>query len=287
MAGPLRTVTIAARRGSAHSWRTMKRWVNFIIAERSVVTIILVNTAALLAMGFTVPGTQAHEVASWVDYGCVVYFSLETILKISTQGWKQYWSSGWNRFDFWVVLISCPILLKPMVELEALTAVLALRLGRLFRLFRVLRFIPNRDHLYLGIKRALRASVGVFLALLVINVVLSLGATQLFGKYAPEHFGDPLTSSYSLFRIFTIEGWYEIPDAIAERAPAAYAVLARVYFVGSVIIGGILGFSLANAVFVDEMTMDNTDEIERKVEQLLNEVRQLRTELGQTSDKLS
>jgi len=58
------------------------------------------------------------------------------------------------------------------------------------------------------------------------------------------------------------------------------AVLARVYFVMAVIIGGIIGLSLANAVFVDEMTMDNTVKLETKVDKLLDEVRALRTQLG-------
>jgi hypothetical protein len=35
----------------------------------------------------------------------------------------------------------------------------------------VLRFIPNLDHLVLGIRRALRASVGVFLGLFLINMI--------------------------------------------------------------------------------------------------------------------
>ncbi|MBW2278695.1 MAG: hypothetical protein JRF63_14485 [Deltaproteobacteria bacterium] len=57
-------------------------------------------------------------------------------------------------------------------------------------------------------------------------------------------------------------------------------MLARVYFVMAVIIGGIIGLSLANAVFVDEMTMDNTVKLETKVDKLLDEVRALRTQLG-------
>ena len=38
-------------------------------------------------------------------------------------------------------------------------------------------------------------------------------------------------------------------------------------------IGGILGLSLANAVFVDEMMMDNTEYLERKVDALTEEIR--------------
>ena len=270
----------------------MKRLADFITAERSVILVILVNTAALAVMGYTDPElsaasttehatSHAFVVARWVDYGCVIYFLVEALLKATAGGWKSYWSSGWNRFDFCIVLVSAPVLLSPVLDVGELGVVLALRLGRLFRLFRVMRFIPNREHLYLGVKRALKASIGVFLALLIVNVVLSLGATQLFGRLAPEYFGDPALSSYSLFRVFTVEGWYEIPDVIASRAAQpVIAGLARVYFMLAVLCGGILGLALANAIFVDEMTMDNNDDLETKVDALTAEIRALRADLS-------
>ncbi len=275
--------------------------VKLIIAERSVVTVIILNTLALSVMAFTDPdmvnpsdatlpspahwgahplGMLAYQLARWLDYVCVLYFVLETTLKVKEHGWRVYRQSGWNRFDFLIVLISAPVVLSPLFETHELSIVLVLRLGRLFRLFRLMRFIPNREHLYQGIRRALRASVGLFLALCLINVILSLGATQLFGKLAPEYFGNPALSTYSLFRVFTVEGWYEIPEAIAARAHPLVAMIARVYFMGAVLVGGILGLALANAVFVDEMTMDNNDDLERKIDALADEIRSLRAAIA-------
>ena len=202
------------------------------------------------------------------------------LIKVREHGFGTYLGNGWNRFDFLVVIISIPVLLRPFIDLPDTGIILTLRLGRLFRLFRVMRFIPNREHLYTGIKRALRASVGVFLAILLLNIILALGATELFGEFDPEHFGNPLMSSYSLFQVFTVEGWYEIPATIAAAADAQgkpwMGVLARLYFLGSVTVGGLLGLALANAVFVDEMMEDNNDELEQKVDTLTEEVRALR-----------
>jgi voltage-gated sodium channel len=254
----------------------MKRLSKPLTAESLVVSIIVLNTAALVVMGYAEHETPWAEVARWVDYGCVCYFSLETLLKVRAEGWRAYWHSRWNRFDFVVVVASSPVLLLPLFDVQGLATLLVLRLSRLFRLFRVLRFIPNREHLFLGIKRALKASVGVFLALIVLNIAISIGATHLFGRYLPEHFGNPLLSSYTIFRVFTVEGWSAIPDAIAANAPPAIGVLARIYFVATVLAGGILGLSLANAVFVDEMTVDNTRDVEAKLDELLREVRELR-----------
>ncbi|MCP4200010.1 MAG: ion transporter [Proteobacteria bacterium] len=230
----------------------MKRVVDFIIAEITVVTFILINTVALVGLSMY-PITERYGTIWFaIDYGCVIYFIIEAALKIRRFSWSDYWESGWNRFDFIIVIISLPALLTPIIDLQAFSIILILRIGRLFRLFRLMRFIPNRVHLAAGISRALKASLGVFVALVLVNIMFSVGASLLFRDLAPEYFGSPMLSMYSFFKIFTVEGWYEIPDLLASRADSqAWAVFARVYFVLSVLIGGILGLSLANAVFVN------------------------------------
>jgi voltage-gated sodium channel len=258
----------------------LTRVVDFLIGEPLVVAAILVNTTAIFVLGFVDIGSDTARVCLIVEFICVLYFLLEAYLKSRSWGWSTYWAGGWNRFDFIVVACSLPALTSPFLELELLAWTPILRVGRLFRLFRLMRFIPNRDHLMAGVARALRASIGVFFALVLIDLVLALGATMLFGPYAPEYFGDPLLSLYSMFKVFTVEGWYEVPDLLSERGDPALGWLARMYFVVSVLVGGILGLSLANAVFVDEMTMDNTAKLERRVEDLHLEVRGLREQLA-------
>lgn len=235
-----------------------QRLIRRLLSERVVLGAIVVNALALTVLASVPEGSLAAEIAHTVDLACVLFFVAEAGLKIDQLGWRGYWSSSWNRFDLVVVLLSTPMLLSPWIDLHEFAVVLLLRLGRLFRLFRLLHFIPNRERLLGGIKRSLKASVGIVLALALLCVILALGATFLFGRLAPELFGNPALSVYSLFRVFTIEGWYEIPELLASRADhPLWIVLARVYFAGAVLSGGILGLSLANAVFVDEMMMDN------------------------------
>jgi voltage-gated sodium channel len=265
----------------------MSRITSFLISDRTVMAAIVLNTVALFLHEMAGKGTSARAVWFWVDYICVVFFLVEALIKVRRLGWSSYWTSWWNRFDFTVVVLSLPALLGPVMDSSDFAFILVLRLGRLFRLFRVLRFIPNLEHLAEGIQRALRASVGVFLALFLIILILAVGATLLFRDVDPEDFGNPVVSAYSIFKVFTVEGWHEIPEELEERAhdnehiddPRSFAVAVRLFFVAAVFIGGILGLSLANAVFVDEMMMDNTDELERKVDALTEEVRALRAAL--------
>jgi voltage-gated sodium channel len=244
----------------------MRRFVDRLVSDRLVMAVIVLNATALVLHEMAAPDTGWAHLWFWIDYVCVVFFLVEALVKIRRDGWQRYWANGWNKFDFTVVVVSLPALLGPFFNVSRFAFILILRLGRLFRLFRVLRFIPNLDHL--------------------VNLILAVMATLLFRDLDPEHFGDPISSGYSIFQVFTVEGWNDIAENLEQRAEDADATNSkllvagtRVFFVAAVLIGGILGLSLANAVFVDEMMMDNTEILERKVDTLTEEVRRLREDL--------
>ena len=262
-------------------------WLRFTIHDRTVSYMIILNTLALFFDAFPSINRLTHGIITSVDIFCSAYFVLEICIKVYLMGFKTYWKSGWNRFDFFVVLASLPSLVGVIWDLKAFSALLLLRVCRLIKFFRLLRFTPNGEMIWAGILRSLKASVSVFLALLLLNLLFAMGATFLFGELAPEYFGDPLVSSYSLFKVFTIEGWYEVPDLLYARTGAAnWTLVLRGYYVLAVVIGGLLGFALANAVFVDEMTADNTNYVEYLVEELGKSQEKFRTEVHTEQMKL-
>ena len=84
-------------------------------------------------------------------------------------------------------------------------------------------------------------------------------------------------AAYTVFQLFTVEGWNEVADVIANNTADEMQVgFSRFFFVLIVLIGGIFGMSLANAVFVDEMTMDNNKELEKKIDKLQAEITRIR-----------
>lgn len=244
-------------------------------------TVIVVNALTLFLYAFPNAPAAGRTALFWLDYACTVFFVIEIIIKVSLWGWPAFWQEPWNRFDFIVVLFSLPFLLTvfSFFSLETFSSVLLLRLGRLFRIGRVFQFIPREEKIRQGIARALRASVGLFLALSVYVLCLSILSYYAFHGYAPGYFGNPLLAIYSTFQVFTVEGWQTVPNAIAENAPPLVGGLARFYFAFTVLTGGILGLSLANAVFVDEMIIDNTHDLEDDVAHLQE---QLKHSLEQT-----
>ena len=116
------------------------------------------------------------------------------------------------------------------------------------------------------------------IGLFVILIVFSIVTTFLFGHLAPTYFGNPGLSVYSLFRLFTIEGWYEMPEAIAANGGQTMAVFARIYFSILLFSGGIIGMSLVNSIFVDAMAADNNDEVLEKLSQLEEKIDKIITE---------
>ena len=98
---------------------------------------------------------------------------------------------------------------------------------------------------------------------------------SLFGDLAPDYFGNPGISIYSIFRLFTIEGWYELPDTIAQNGGEAWGLFARCYFSVLLFMGGIIGMSLINSIFVDAMAEDNNDDVLEKLNKIELQLKEL------------
>ncbi len=251
--------------------------------ERVILLAIILNAVVIFLLYF--PELRYNRWLLMIDHLFIGFFIVEVIVKLSILKPKSYFGGAWNRFDFFVTIGSLPVFLEGLVTVSDAAALLVLlRLFRLIRLVRFLRFIPNIEQVVTGLGRALRASVFVLVALVFLNFLFAILTCHFYGDIVPEYFGDPLVSIYSIFQLFTLEGWYDIPAAIVENETAPLSVLGigltRLYFVVVVILGGIFGVSLANAVFIDEMMMDNTKDLEDKVDALTAEIRELRRSLG-------
>lgn len=259
--------------------RVDSRW-SRVVDERVVLAVIAFNMFVVFLRAFpAIHASPADPVLYALDYGCLVYFLIEIVLKVRLTGWHVFWNRHSNRFDFVIVVVSVPALLTPFMMMDDLSWLLVLRGFRLLRFIRVLRFIPHADRVWAGVLRALRASVGLIAALTLYNLVLGLMAARMFGDISPAHFGDPLISIYTIFKVFTVEGWFDVPDLVAQTHGPSVAWMVRAFFVFAVVTGGLLGLSLTNAVLVDEMVMDNTNELEEQVAALSTQLERMEAKI--------
>lgn len=238
--------------------------------ERFILLLITLNAVVIFLHGFEQEPTPLGKLLETADHALTILFLLEAVVKLAYLGWPAYFRDGWNRFDFTLVLLAMPSLIIWAFDLDAvkLQFLLIFRVLRVFKFFRVLKFIPDIDHLMAGIGRAARSSVIILMAFFIFNFIIAVLSFSFYGRLAPEYFGDPLISFYSTFKVFTVEGWYEIPDTIAERAGPTVALFTKMYFVVLLFGGGIFGLSLINSIFVDNMMSDNTNALEQQVERL-------------------
>lgn len=237
----------------------------FLCNEHNMLVAIVLNTIVMFFGGFW-PDSLLFELS---DAFFTLIFLCEAIAKNTKYGWKGYWQNGWNKFDFVVLVVALPTLASPFIEhTMATSTILALRSMRLFKSFKMLRFIPNILKLLRSIKLAFRASLLVFMAFAVLLIIFSILSSTIFGTVSPDNFGNPAISLYSIFRLFSIEGWYELPDSIAQKGSVAWGVFARCYFSILMFLGGIIGMSLINSIFVDAMAEDNNDEVLAKLKQI-------------------
>ena len=235
---------------------------------------IVVNALVITVLSF--PHLMSNGFLITIDTLFVLLFVLEAIVKISHYGLKNYFSDSWNIFDFSVVVLSLPAFLSLIMPFPDFSSVLLLRLLRLVRLIRFLDFIPHMRQLLKGLSRAFKASIFVLGALAAFNLLLGVVACNIFQEVSPKYFGDPILSSYTIFQMFTLEGWSQIAEELAEGINGKiWGGLARLFFVVVVISGGIFGLSLANAVFVDEMTIDNNEVLEEKIDELTQKIAEL------------
>lgn len=266
----------------------------FFLSERNMMVAILINAVIIFMLYF--PGWRHNSWLEFIDHLFIMFFLLEAVVKIYTLKPSPYFADAWNRFDLIIVLGSLPSLLVQVIPVPDTSLLIILRLFRLVRLIRFIRFVPHLSKVIAGLGRALQASVFVLLALLFLNLLLAIFTCHFYADIAPGYFGDPLIASYSIFQMFTVEGWNEIPAHIAEQLSkregesgifnTSFLIgMTRFYFVLVVLLGGVFGMSLANAVFVDEMTMDNNDALEDKIDGLQAEIQELKILLLEKDQK--
>lgn len=261
-----------------------KTWLaKFLLNDQLLLMVIIVNAVVI----FLEESGISNGFILLVDNTCTFLFLLEMIIKHVCYGFKGYWASRWNRLDGILVILSLPQLVLvffPEVGYD-LSSLLVFRLFRVFRMFRLVRFFPDVTALVKNLRLALRQTSAIFVAFFIIILVFGLLNCALFKSVAPDYFSTPMQSIYSVFRMCTIEGWYEIPDTIAENSSELLGYVVKLYFCIFLLIGGIIGMSLINSIFVDAMVSDNNDDVkaqlkdmEAKIDRLLEENVKLKSE---------
>lgn len=249
--------------------------------EHLILVVIIINAASIYAQA---SGYDPRWVEG-VDVACCMLFLIEMLVKQFHYGFRRYWRNSWNKLDGSLVIISLPSVLAFFMPtiLGSLNVLLVIRLLRIIRLFRVMHFFPSFPRVIGGLKRAMNDSYAILLSYVVVVVMWGLLNCSFFSEADPVRFGSPLLAIYSSFQICTVDGWYEIPNALAEYYGVTSSLLPhliRAWFCILLIAGGVIGMSFINSVFVDAMVEDNNDDVIKKLDELSKKVDELNRKLG-------
>jgi voltage-gated sodium channel len=239
--------------------------------RRLVIAAILANALILGLESF--PGIYAvhGKTLKAIDRGFLAFFVLELVLKLAAYR-GQFFRAPWNWFDALIVAAS-------LVPNAGAWSVL-----RVLRLFRLFSAVSSMRSVVEALLKALPGMGAIVAVLGVVFYVAAVAATQLFGRdpALAGLFGSLDRSTYTLFRVMTLDSWSEVSDATMARFPLAWA-----FFMPFIVLTSFAVLNLFIAVIVEALGAQKTAEglhpgpaTAEAIARLSNEIRDLRAELA-------
>lgn len=173
-----------------------------------------------------------------IDLGFIVFFTGELLLKLAAYR-LRFFRSGWNVFDFTIVVITL---------LPFLGNVSVLRALRILRVLRLISIVPQFRVVVGGFFHSLSGLAAVGGILIVMLYVFAVLGSKLFGDVTPELFGTLPRSLFTLFQVMTLEGWSEIAKQTMEHFPHSW-----IYFICFILLTTFTMLNLLIGVVVNSM----------------------------------
>ncbi|MEM8770601.1 MAG: ion transporter [Pseudomonadota bacterium] len=238
-----------------------------------IVVLILIVANAIILGAETFPNviSSVGPFLMEIDRFILYAFIAEIGLRIIAYG-PGYFRTGWNLFDFTIVLVSL---------LAATSGLAALRAFRVLRVLRVITVIPRMRVVVSALLDSLPgiASVGVVLALII--YVFAVIASNLYGADHPARFGDVFAAMYTLFQIMTLEGWPDIAARVGQTHPNSWF-----FFLSFVLLATFTMLNLFVAIVVRVVEEDSDpwfDDLIDGQKALTEEIAALRAEVAALS----
>lgn len=228
-------------------------------------SIIFVIVFAGLVIGLETYPSIVSSYGKWLNVLDVLILSIfivEILIKILAKGKNplQYFSDGWNVFDFLIVVVC----FLPVGG----TYIAVFRLVRILRVLRLVTAIPKLQLLVDALLKSIPSMSYVGILLMLHFYIYAVVGVFLFGKNDPLHFSNLQTSFFTLFKVVTLEGWIQIMNIqiygseTISSYPKDNVIIAPVYFISFIIFGTMIMLNLFIGVIINSM-----DEIRKEAEE--------------------
>jgi len=248
--------------------------------EKTIIGLIILNGVILGLETSSTVMQHYGKLLEWASDFILLVFILEALMKIIAVAprFSRYFGSGWNLFDFSVVVLS----LVPSTGEFAMIA----RLARLLRVMRLISTIPELRLIVTTLVRSLPGMMHVVLLMAVIFYIYAVAGFHLYNQHDPELWGTLGLSLLTLFRVVTLEDWTDVMYTAMEMHP-----LSWMFFVSFVVVGTFVIINLFIAVVLnnlDEAKQERLEELRQPVskDELLKELRQTQEMLQKLQTKV-
>ena len=249
--------------------------------ERFIIAVIVLN-AVLLGLETSAEWLEQYgDYLVWGNRIVVAIFILEAAMKIYAVAprFRLYFGSGWNLFDFSIVVLS-------LIPASGQFATVA-RLLRLLRVMRLISTIPELRLIVSTLVRSIPSMANVLLLMGIIFYIYAVAGYHLFHEHDPTHWRTLGLSLLTLFRIVTLEDWTDVMYTAMEMHP-----LAWMYFVSFVIVGTFVVINLFIAVVLnnlDEAKLEKLEQLEvpPSREEIIRELRRTQQSLEKLTKQLA
>lgn len=168
--------------------------------------IIVVIMASALIVGiktYEVP-TWALTAVYWLDIFITLIFIIELSIRFAAEERKRdFFKSGWNMFDLFIVTVS-------LIPIDNTDMALVARLVRVFRVLRMVSIIPELRTLLNSLLIALPRLGYVMALMFIIFYIYAAAGSLMFNEINPFLWGDIAVSMLTLFRVMTFEDWTDV-----------------------------------------------------------------------------
>lgn len=170
---------------------------------QGVVIAVILLSALLIGAKTHNLSASAMAVLTLLDLCITIFFVIEiTIRFFAHQNKKQFFRSGWNIFDTFIVIGS-------LVPLGG-SGVLLARLLRVFRVLRLVSMVPELRLLINSLLKAIPRMGYIALLMFVIFYIYAAVGSMYFHQINETLWGDVSISMLTLFRVATFEDWTDV-----------------------------------------------------------------------------
>lgn len=217
-----------------------------------------------------------------------IAFLMELILNMYGTWCCKFWKSGWNIFDFMVVLIGWLF----QVEAPLPGPMKLLRMMRAFRVFRLFKRIESLRKILNSLAKAVPGVMNAFIIQLIVVCIFAMIAVDRFRDYGEggsftnehgdvimyqtsrgqdfgkEYFGNFGASLYTMFQVLTGESWAEaITRPMLNSDNPTTSTGSGIFFVFFCILNGIVLINVVVAVLLEKMVDEPATNEDGEVEE--------------------